>query len=226
MRDSNLTLYCGLDLGESVDYSAFSVVQVEGNNYELKLLNRIRGREYEEIAQQVYKFWKTGLMGATSHKYLLIDSTGVGRPVLERLQFLIPRARGIFITAGQGSSVDPKDPRNHRVGKKVLISTLQIAASQRRLDVPENLKLGRVFKDELRNYDYKQNPVTGYVSTGARSGKHDDLVLSVAMSIWYPEKGQNQKPVDRFLWSPAMGRREFWRRLGGKKFGSRGSDAL
>jgi hypothetical protein len=117
---------------------------------------------------------------------VLIDATGVGRPVLQQVrEGRIPaNIVGITITSGRDESHHPADYRDYLVPKRLLIQTVDMlmhrgALKVAALDESENLLY------ELHDFRYRVDPETGYESFSARSSEHDDAVLAIAQAAWF-----------------------------------------
>src|ERR1039458_6128982 len=95
----------GLDLGQAQDFTANVICEAEGTQYgfgliglpmvrcDVRYIDRYNlGTRYEDIAVDVGK----RLAKVPKPHYLVVDETGVGRPVMEMLSYLGPH--GITIT--------------------------------------------------------------------------------------------------------------------------------
>src|SRR6516162_10246641 len=95
----------------------------------------------------------------------------------------------IRVSIVHGMDVHWKD-RRVTVPKSTLVSMLVARLHSGELAVHESLKDWPVLRRELLNFR-PETTRTGVETWNARSGEHDDLVLSLAMAIWYfgnPEK--------------------------------------
>jgi hypothetical protein len=123
---------------------------------------------------------------------LTVDATGVGRPVVDILREhgLNPIEVGIH----GGDQVIQADPDHWRVPKRVLASGVQAAVQSGRLKAAATLPDWSVLRQELLHFRPKIS-LAGHVSFGAtggpddwRSGRpNDDLVLAVAIALWWGE---------------------------------------
>ncbi len=114
---------------------------------------------------------------------LLVDATGVGRPVLDLVrQARMPAdVRGATITAGDALSRDGLD---YRVPKADLVGTLQLLLGDGRLKWAATLPLRAELEAELADFRVKLT-AAAHESYGAwREGQHDDLVLALALASW------------------------------------------
>lgn len=119
---------------------------------------------------------------------LVIDYTGVGRPVLDLLTQagLDP----VAVTITGGDQVIRVGRRELRVPKRNLVGAVQVLLQARRLRWPATLPEAATLAAELANFKAKIT-LAGHDSYGAgddwREGNHDDLVLSVALGCWHGE---------------------------------------
>jgi hypothetical protein len=117
---------------------------------------------------------------------LVVDQTGVGRPVVDMFRRAGMRPIGCTITAGTQETQDEKDRTEWRVAKLLLVSRLQAALHEQTLNianVPDAQTLGQELADFRGVFTD-----TGYARFGARDGAHDDLVLAVAIGVWYASR--------------------------------------
>ncbi len=113
---------------------------------------------------------------------LIVDQTGVGRPVVDMFRRAGLRPIGCTITAGASEARSPDDFNDWRVAKLLLVSRLQAVLHEQVLniaDVPD----ARTLAQELQDFRGIFSE-TGYARFGAREGAHDDLVLAVAIGTW------------------------------------------
>jgi len=131
---------------------------------------------------------------------LVIDATGVGRPVVDLFweHGLTPWA--ITITGGnnatcaateaikkKGMFVTPsvRDQLTWSVPKRDLVGVLSVSFQNHVLKISSKLPDAKTLTDELLNFKVKINAKTAHDSYEAwREGQHDDLVLSVALALW------------------------------------------
>jgi hypothetical protein len=112
---------------------------------------------------------------------LVIDETGVGRPVGD----IFERAglRPVRITITSGSEPQRLNDKCWHVPKLTLISNLDARLHMRELRFAAELTEAGAMADELKDFQRKVG-VAGRYSYEARVGKHDDLVLAVAIALW------------------------------------------
>ncbi len=118
---------------------------------------------------------------------LVVDYTGVGRPVLDMLRKARVGAKVIplFVTAGKGSSSDERG--GWMVSRQELASTLQVLLQSRRLRVAPALPESATLARELASFQVKATAAAKEELDAWREGAHDDLVLAVAVAAWLGE---------------------------------------
>jgi len=115
---------------------------------------------------------------------LVIDITGVGKPVFEMFTYSGISPLGVFITAG---TAETRDGAICGVPKLTLVSRLQALLHQGRLKIQRELAEAETLVRELQfRVEYT---ATGHLTFNARSGKHDDLVLALAIAVWRAHGG-------------------------------------
>jgi hypothetical protein len=107
---------------------------------------------------------------------LVIDFTGVGRPVFDIFIGAGISPIGVTITAGDSVA---NDGLVYRVPKLILISRVQALLHDGRLKIHKGLPDAPALVAELQEFRAEVTD-SGYWKFGARAGKHDDLVLAVA----------------------------------------------
>jgi len=176
----------GLDLGQAQDYTALAMVEKTDREYHVRGLERFRlGTPYPEIVERIEEVYHR-LRRGDATVALVVDATGVGAPVVDlfRRRGLNPRA--VTITGGDAESRDEKDRSHYRVPKRDLVSTLAVLLQNRGLKVARELPEAATLTRELLAFRVKIDPRTAHDSYAAwREGEHDDLVLAVALAVWY-----------------------------------------
>lgn len=191
MDDQRLrTAYIGVDLGQSRDYTALSVletvppVETTAKHYALRYLERVPlGTPYPAVVEQVARMRRHLGRGTQ----VVVDATGVGRPVVDL--FRIARLSPIAITITGGDTVGQRSGSGYTVPKRDLVFTLLALLQTERLKIAEGVPFADTLTSELANFKVKLNAETGHDQYLAwREGVHDDLVLSVALASWYAER--------------------------------------
>ncbi len=182
----------GLDLGQTSDYTALVIVETVEAPHDAEPELRIRhiqrmalATSYPRIAEYVAGLL-TGepLVGDAD---LVVDATGVGRPVVDLLRRYGVNPVAVTITGGDAVVRDGDDLR---VPKRDLVAVLQVLLQEGRLKCA-SIPGSEILQSELSNFRVTVNPTTGHDSYGAgpasawREGEHDDLVLAAALACWH-----------------------------------------
>lgn len=182
--------YVGLDLGQARDYTAVAILERSQKEctWGVRHLHRFPlGTAYPSLVESTRDLVRRPpLLGNVQ---LVIDATGVGRPVLDifRRGNMGHRVVGVSIHGGDAVSQDPSIS-GYRVPKRDLVSNLQLLFQQRRLRIPTNLRESDILIQELRSFRVQISDA-GHDSYGAwRSGEHDDMVLAVALAAWMAQR--------------------------------------
>jgi hypothetical protein len=184
--------FVGLDLGQSQDYTALSILEYVGGMYYARHLERVRGVAYPNIVNKVTKIMASPVL--EDGAFLVVDQTGVGVPVVDLLRQAGLRPIAVSIHGGDKAT---QDSNNWRVPKRDLVGVLQVLLQTGRLKVASKLKRGPVLQTEMLNFKVKIDPVTAHDSYSAwRESDHDDLVLSVALAAWLGERCATLPEID------------------------------
>ena len=110
----------------------------------------------------------------------MIDFTGVGRPVYDLFLQAGLSPVGVLITGGHAET---QEGQIYSVPKIVLISRLQALLHTGQLKIHKDLPEAPVLVRELQDFriDFTS---TGSMTFSARSGKHDDALLALALAVW------------------------------------------
>jgi len=169
-------------------------------------LDRWRGVSYVDTVQRVVNLL-TGppLRGRVA---LVLDQTGVGQAVSDMFYDRLPELGDIpivpvTITGGE---------RQHafNVPKKDLVSAVQVALGTERLKIAGRLEHAATLRKELENFKIKVN-LRGHEQFEAwRERDHDDLVLSVALAVWWRDWyfGDNYSGIDAGRMRPLVSTRK------------------
>lgn len=181
----------GLDLGQTSDPSALAGVEQVGQRYTVGHLERLPlGTSYPDIMERVvWLLAQPPLAGAA----LVIDGTGVGRPVVDMFTRKLGRqGQGgrcvpVSITAGQASSRAP-DGYWH-VPKRDLVSAIQWPLQAGQLKYAAGLPEVPILVRELLNFRMKITVAANDTYGTWREGQHDDLVLALGLAVWWLRVG-------------------------------------
>lgn len=149
----------GLDLARVEDYTVLTVMRGDGHVAHIDRYNRIDwSLQVERIFSTLHRFHDCPV---------LVDSTGIGDPVLEALKLGGCQAMGYPFTSRS---------------KTALINNLAMLLEEKRLTLPSRDVFPTLI-DELEAYEYSISD-RGTVRSGAPSGQHDDTVMSLALACW------------------------------------------
>lgn len=152
-----------------------------------------RGIAYTTLAENVCKLFRDARFAGQT---LVVDGTGVGRPVVDLFRKAQPNCTILPVTITGGGSVSAGlgDTRVDEWGywhvpKKELVGTIQSLFGTNRLEVAPGLGHAGTLVQELKTFHYKINAQTAHVSYEAwRDREHDDLVLALALAAWAGER--------------------------------------
>ncbi|MHB0874512.1 MAG: hypothetical protein ACYC5O_00565 [Anaerolineae bacterium] len=203
----------GLDLGQSQDYSAMvfldrsqnvTTVQVntgrypgvleakdlrpqqivEDATYRLRYLERLPlGTPYPAMVDRVKHVVEQPEIGG---RYaLVVDQSGVGRPVFDMFIKAGLDAYGITITGGNTHSAVSRT--EVRVAKQLLVSAVQVVTqTPGRMGYAEGVAGLDVLRQELGAFHVETTKAAHEIYE-AREGAHDDTVLALAIAVWFGE---------------------------------------
>jgi hypothetical protein len=184
------TTIVGLDLGQRADFTALAGVERQqlGDapaEYRVRRLRRWREIPYTAIRDELVERLPAWGLGADDR--LVLDETGVGVAVADMIREakLPVGVTPVTITAGSEAT---RVGQSWHVPKRDLVSTVAVLLEQRRIQVADGLPESATLRSELGTFRTKISPA-GYDTYGAwREGEHDDLVLAVALAVWFGER--------------------------------------
>jgi hypothetical protein len=177
----------GLDLGQSQDPTASIILEAHGDGdtrtYDARHIEQYKlGTSYPTIVRSVGALLdREPLAGQCT---LVIDHTGVGRPIYD--MFVEAKLQPIGITIVGGSTWHRDTPRQWHVAKILLVGTVQKFLQSGRLRIGAKLPHAATLQKELRDFRVKISKAANETYE-AREGQHDDLVLSLAIALFAAE---------------------------------------
>ena len=213
MSDSGRTAayFIGLDLGKRQDYTALTVLgeREERERYRRSFEDRSQTETalrwaFSEHWLQHLKRWPLGTKYATiaadvaeltrrppfrrTETTLVVDRGGVGEAVFEEIE---DHAGGgpadlVGVTITGGKSVTSAGPGHYRVPKPDLVAALQVAVQNGEIKAASELELWPTLRGEMESFTAEITQ-TGHETFEARQGEHDDLVLALALPVWFSE---------------------------------------
>lgn len=149
------------------------------------------GTPYPKVIEQVtHLLSRHPIRAQLDHTRLLVDATGVGRPVVDSFRAMGVHPISILIHGGERVHQEIAGPRHItlRAPKRDLVAVVQTLLQNDRLQIVTELSLAVVLRQELLNFRVKLDPLTSHDSYSHwRSNDHDDLVLSAECAAWYRE---------------------------------------
>ena len=165
-----MPFYAGLDLAQADDFTALVVLDAQPARARAVLVERFRHVSYTDAVDRV-----AAHLAPFRDLLLLVDSTGVGRPVVDLLRLRAPWLRMVPVHLHGGARIRRGDDGLH-LPKRTLAQPLRALLASGRLEIPPG-----PLADELRNFAVKIDPRTGHDRYEARRG-HDDLVVAAALA--------------------------------------------
>jgi hypothetical protein len=189
--------YCGLDLGQTQNYTAAVIVDVQGEAdtraYAVRHIEQFPlMTTYPSIVRSIAGLLRRAPLAGQCT--LVIDHTSVGRPVFDMFaEAQIPQLIGITITGG--ASWHRESVRQWHVAKILLVGTLQRYLQSGRLRIGASLPHAATLQRELKDFRVKISK-SALETYEAREGQHDDLVLACSVALFAAENpGQRWVPV-------------------------------
>lgn len=162
--------FAGLDLAQTDDFTALVVVDAQPERARAVLVERFRGLAYTAVVDRI-----AGHLAPFRDLLLLVDSTGVGRPVVDLLRLRAPWLRLVPVHLHGGARIRRAEDGLH-IPKKTLMQPLATLLGSGRLEIPAG-----PLADELRAFGRKVDKRTGHERFEARTG-HDDLVVAASLA--------------------------------------------
>ncbi len=202
----------GLDLGQTNDYSALSIVSapqgVREAQHNVPWLQRWPlGTPYPTIVgDTVALVARLAAQHPHALRMLVVDATGVGRPVVDlftqRHVRLAASLVAATITGGSQASFAPRPGggQEWHLPKRELVSAMQLLLQSRRVHIAPALPEAATLAAELQNFQVKITAAANDTYGAWREGTHDDLVLATALPCWALLHGRWPQPF-----RPAVG---------------------
>ena len=203
----------GLDLAQSADFTALAITEVQADfarrteRYAVRSLARFRPLRYQHVVERVTDILPkltasvlvnplngAGIQSMRPNVSLVLDATGVGAAVADLFAEARLPVDLQFVTIHGGDQVTRDAVRGWRTPKRDLVGVVAVALQNGTLEVAEGMEHAATLRAELKNFRARISSA-GHTSYGAgvggddwRQGSHDDLVLAVALSLWWGER--------------------------------------
>lgn len=154
------------------------------SDYSIRSIRRLPlGTSYPDVAAYIADMLCNPLF-ALRNVRVLIDVTGVGRPVYDDLKKEIglrKEARQVVLKPISFSHGEKYNRSTGILGKAFLVSRLQSLLQGSRVHAPDTAEV-KAMLEELRVYEIKVDQ-DGKDTYGASIGKHDDLATALGLSV-------------------------------------------
>ena len=148
----------GVDLAKTQDFSVITVLKLYDNQV-------VHSERFKDVSWEIQKRRIMNVHQRYNKGKVVVDSTGVGDPIVEDLSRM-----GLWIQGYKFGSVT----------KQELVEELMVVIEQGAIGIPkeaENLLY------ELRTFEYELLPTTGRIRYSAPEGKFDDEVISLGLAV-------------------------------------------
>jgi hypothetical protein len=191
--------FFGLDLGQSQDFTALTVLQRQDDGrLVLRQLDRARGRSYPAIVADVARLvrdvdantdrplveYLAGLAARLPVAVLAVDATGVGAAVVDLFRLAAMPCRLLAVTITSGVSVTGNGAGASHVPKKDLVGAALALLQTRQLVFSRELPLIDSLVKELDSFQVRITSAGNETFGSWREGQHDDLVLALSLACW------------------------------------------
>lgn len=182
----------GADIGKKTDPTAIIVTEEQDrggvDHYVSRMVQRLPiGTEYPAVADRIVQVVRgleerSEVLSWSRKQFRIetwIDATGVGESVVD-----LVREKGVSAKAATFTGTDKLTEHQDDVisiGKGYMVGRLQVLLQADRLHLPINEEAA-VLVRELQNYQIEVNE-RAHASFSAPSGKHDDLVIALGLSV-------------------------------------------
>lgn len=200
----------GVDLGQANDYTALALFEMtphsldeyvdkvdkNGELYREKKLELQMNLRYlqrpnlmtdyvkiTEIVEGIYR-------SAPSITDIVVDATGVGRPIVDMLLKRGVKVIPVTITGGLDEGTNDL---GFTVPKRGIVSNLARYIHEDRIRVARGLPLWEVLRQELLTFKAQRLGTAVKFEADWRSTEHDDLVLAAALAIWWGDRTKDGK---------------------------------
>ncbi|MBO1361423.1 hypothetical protein J2D73_16685 [Acetobacter sacchari] len=200
----------GVDLGKMSDHTALVVIEESHRREERRMRLKFGPDRPERVASRVRREYAVrnvhrypvgcdylaitrsvaGVLGQLSLREerpeLVVDASGVGRPVIDLLRHngLAP----VAVTITSGEHFVAHGTKDFGVAKSLLVSTLDAVLADDRLSITGESSASAILRQELAGFRAKRRASGTIAFEGdARQGVHDDVVMALAVALWRSE---------------------------------------
>ena len=147
--------------------------------FQIGMIRRLPlGTDYNAVVATVHEL----LRHCPSGTDLVIDGTGIGKPVADMFKYKGVLPWCVTTTAGIEQTIE-HGRCTANVPKLMLISRVQSLLFEQRLKVQSDLPEAEAFLEELRDFRVEFS-ASGNMTFNAKSGRHDDMINAAAVATW------------------------------------------
>jgi hypothetical protein len=187
----------GVDIGQSADPTAIVVLNsylpepthIDDKPQRQHLIRSIEkvplNMSYERIVDRIATVAEYA--AEWGHPTIVLDGTGVGRPVVDMLRgrTRLPLRAVTFTGAAHETR---SDAYSFMVPKRDLVSSLEVVLQGRRLHATSlGMTSGEDLRAELQSFEVNIS-ASGHDTYDAASGRHDDIVSALYLGLWWQER--------------------------------------
>ena len=208
----------GLDVGQMSDPSALAVIERDVTTVNGRLMSRCDARWLERFPLQTPYPVMARLVQERLEKLhqsciLVVDVTGVGRgivdlfreawmmvdPVTQVRQVCPGKPAIVAVTLLTSAMAAPTSPAwdEHHVPKRDVVMAFMLSLQQHRFRAAKGLPEAETLFKEGRNFQWKVSSAGNDQYGAWREGQHDDLLLAVALAVWWAET--HARPLQQWV---------------------------
>jgi hypothetical protein len=164
----------------NLDMREANEVSAAHDEYHVRYIERMRGISYEDVKGRIRDLINHVRTQTGRAPILILDASGVGRPIVDSLRDLSP----VAVTVHGGANTN-HEQGSWRVPKRDLVGAAKVVLGKGQLKIAK-VRYADTLANELQNFRVKVNINTGHDSFEAwREGDHDDLVFALSLCCWY-----------------------------------------
>jgi hypothetical protein len=203
-KPDKVQYFTGLDLGQAQDFTALAVLEQSLvadkavprkmiRHYACRHLERFPlGTPYTDVCERLAKLFQEKPLSGSN---LVLDQTGVGRPVVDMIRKAAIKAQLYAVSIVFGQATAYAGDGSYHVPKKDLVGTLQVLLQTQRLKLSSRIPDAKTLMKEMQNFRVKITAAANETFEAWRERDHDDLVLAVAIAAWRAERLPQVGPV-------------------------------
>lgn len=191
-----MSVTLGIDIGQAVDPTAIVVIETffpeklnaedrPEKQHQIRWIEKIPlGTSYLSVVDRIATVAEAA--SVISSPIMILDATGVGRPVFDMLrQRTSISLRAVTFTGAD--KLKKTGTYSYKVPKRDLVTALEVVLQSRRLHAIPACPLQEDLRAELGSFEVNLSD-RGHDTYDGASGKHDDLVSALALAVWWAER--------------------------------------